>query len=212
MQLAPSDERAGRTIDELIEASSLGTPEAKAIRAQADPALVDRVLKRVDELEAERADPECNCNPLENTGGGHRGDCPAFEPECTCYEMTGGHQPMCPYGVMLHSKKAAERAGAEQGEATASVRLDGETVAIEAERRAPVQERGSSGAPGYRPPGTIAWAEHEQVFERYAARYGRGQSAERIAERGGFGYGEIVMFTGAEPKTWKPNDGSAGHQ
>lgn len=60
----------------------------------------------------ERADPDCNCNPLENTGGGHRGDCPAYEVECTCYEMTGGHQPMCPYGAMLNKKKAAERAGA----------------------------------------------------------------------------------------------------
>ena len=41
-------------IDALIEASSLGTPEAKAIRAQADPALVDRVLARADELAAQR--------------------------------------------------------------------------------------------------------------------------------------------------------------
>jgi hypothetical protein len=38
---------------------------------------------------------ECTCNPADNTGGGHLGTCPAFEPECTCYEVTGGHQPGC---------------------------------------------------------------------------------------------------------------------
>lgn len=47
----------------------------------------------------------CNCDPRETTGGGHRGDCPAYEPECTCYEMIGGHQPMCPYGAMLAMQK-----------------------------------------------------------------------------------------------------------
>jgi hypothetical protein len=41
------------TIEELIARSSLGTPEAKAIRAQADPADVARVMARVDELDEE---------------------------------------------------------------------------------------------------------------------------------------------------------------
>lgn len=40
-------------------------------------------------------DDECNCDPLAQTGGGHAYTCPAFEPECTCYEVTGGHQPGC---------------------------------------------------------------------------------------------------------------------
>ncbi len=51
----------------------------------------------------ERSDT-CNCDPLAQTGGGHATSCPEFEVECTCYEMTGGHQPMCPYGVMLHQR------------------------------------------------------------------------------------------------------------
>jgi hypothetical protein len=41
------------SIDELIERSSLGSPEAKAIRAGADPAVVQRVLDRADELARE---------------------------------------------------------------------------------------------------------------------------------------------------------------
>jgi hypothetical protein len=47
----------------------------------------------------------CDCDPLSNTGGGHSVTCPEYEPECTCYEMTGGHQPMCPYGVMLQQRR-----------------------------------------------------------------------------------------------------------
>jgi hypothetical protein len=69
-------------------------------------------------------------------------------------------------------------------------------------RRAPVQ--GDYRRVGTRVPGTIAWAEHLEAFESYAARYGRSQSAERIAERGGFGYLELVDFLGHEPKTWEP--------
>lgn len=38
---------------------------------------------------------DCNCKPEERTGGGHATDCPEWEPECTCYELTGGHQPGC---------------------------------------------------------------------------------------------------------------------
>lgn len=72
-------------------------------------------------------------------------------------------------------------------------------------RRAPVQgdHRIPRGEPG-REPGTIAWAEHLEIFEAYAKRYGRDQSAERIAERAGFGYREIVLFTGRPPTTWEP--------
>lgn len=39
------------TIHELIERSSLGTPEAKAIRAQTPPHVVDEIMRRVDERE-----------------------------------------------------------------------------------------------------------------------------------------------------------------
>jgi hypothetical protein len=44
---------------------------------------------------ADDEESACNCNPVDNTGGGHSGTCPEFEPECACYELTGGHQPGC---------------------------------------------------------------------------------------------------------------------
>lgn len=74
-------------------------------------------------------------------------------------------------------------------------------------RRAPVQyshDGGTKHGITYRPhgPGTISWAEHEEAWADYGARYG-GQSAERIAERGGFSYGELVDHLGHEPKTWR---------
>lgn len=45
-----------KTIEELIAASSLGTPEAVAIRAQADKDVVQKVLARSDELAALKED------------------------------------------------------------------------------------------------------------------------------------------------------------
>lgn len=53
-------------------------------------------------------------------------------------------------------------------------------------------------------PGTVSWAEHCEAWSDYAGRYGRDQSAERIAERGGFGYFELVGYLGHDPKTWGP--------
>lgn len=40
------------TIEELIDASSLGTPEAKAVRARTPRHVVDRIMQRVEEGEA----------------------------------------------------------------------------------------------------------------------------------------------------------------
>jgi hypothetical protein len=54
-------------------------------------------------------------------------------------------------------------------------------------------------------PGTIEWSEHVEIWERYAAQYGDGQSAERVAERGGFGYWEATKLLGHEPRTWRPH-------
>ena len=73
------------------------------------------------------------------------------------------------------------------------------------ERRAPVQGAyylpvGTVG----REPGTIAWSEHEEIWQAYAKRWGGSQSATRIAERGGFGYDEIIDLIGHAPKTWQP--------
>lgn len=73
-------------------------------------------------------------------------------------------------------------------------------------RRAPVQgcdARIPRGTPG-REPGTVAWAEHVEAWYDYARRYSNGQSAERIAERGGFGYDELVDHLGYAPRTWEP--------
>lgn len=72
-------------------------------------------------------------------------------------------------------------------------------------RRAPVQGdyRIPKGLPGHAP-GTVTWEAHEAAWEDYAKRYGRDQSAERIAERGGFGYAELTDHLGHPPKTWEP--------
>jgi hypothetical protein len=59
------------------------------------------------------------------------------------------------------------------------------------------------GQPGHAP-GTITWVEHLEAWEAYAKRYGTYQSAERIAERCGFGYWELTDQLGHAPKTWEP--------
>ena len=64
-------------------------------------------------------------------------------------------------------------------------------------RRAPVQ-----GDYRVRPAGTVAWWEHLEAYTAYAARYGKSQSAERLAERAGFGYQEMTTLLGHEPTTW----------
>jgi hypothetical protein len=74
-------------------------------------------------------------------------------------------------------------------------------------RRAPVQGNGCyvpRGDPREKGPGTVTWAEHLEAYATYASRYGTSQSAERLAERGGFGFGEITDLLGHEPKTWEP--------
>lgn len=84
-------------------------------------------------------------------------------------------------------------------------------------KRAPVQGDSTFGVGGFyreeaikelgrepRGPGTISWEEHERAWCDYARRYGRQQSAERLAERGGFGYGELIDHLGREPETWRP--------
>lgn len=46
---------------------------------------------------------------------------------------------------------------------------------------------------GYGPP-SIPWEIADKAFMRYSARYGKDQSLERIAERGGFGWCEMDLF------------------
>ncbi len=55
-------------------------------------------------------------------------------------------------------------------------------------------------------PGTITWEEHLEAYKEYSARYGNCQSAERLVERGGFGYAELVDLLGHEPTTWLPRE------
>jgi len=66
-------------------------------------------------------------------------------------------------------------------------------------KRAPVQGE-------YRysiPKGTISWEEHLEAWEAYSETYGSSQSAERIAERHGFGFLELVILLGHAPETWE---------
>lgn len=75
------------------------------------------------------------------------------------------------------------------------------------ERRAPVQRScfcTRRECPKQHKDGTIAWEEHERAWRDYARQFGYGQSAERIAQRHGFGYGELTEYLGHEPKTWEP--------
>ena len=69
-------------------------------------------------------------------------------------------------------------------------------------RRAPVQDERSDGVRAAVPEGSITWEEHLEVYERYAALYGTRQSAERLAERGGFGFYEAQTLLGRALKTW----------
>lgn len=54
------------------------------------------------------------------------------------------------------------------------------------------------------PAGTVSWQEHEKTWVEYAKKYGSSQSAEWLAERGGFSYWEMAGLLGHEPKTWSP--------
>jgi hypothetical protein len=67
-------------------------------------------------------------------------------------------------------------------------------------RRLHMADREPVNGPPY---GTIAREEHDEVWRWYAGKYGTGQDADRIAERGGFGLSEIVSFLGKMPTTWE---------
>ncbi len=58
-----------KTIEELIEASSLGTPEAKALRAQTPPEVVAEVLRRVKAQDAFCEPCDGPCRMPEETSG-----------------------------------------------------------------------------------------------------------------------------------------------
>jgi hypothetical protein len=56
-------------------------------------------------------------------------------------------------------------------------------------------------APVQAPYGTVAWWEHLEAWNKYQRKH-KGQSAERIAERAGFGYQELTTLLGHEPTTY----------
>jgi hypothetical protein len=70
--------------------------------------------------------------------------------------------------------------------------------------RAPVQGEFDCVPSQRKPYGTVDWAEHQEAWAVYNRRYpGNDQSAQCIAQRGGFGYREITEFLGHEPRTWR---------
>lgn len=79
---------------------------------------------------------------------------------------------------------------AEQTQALGPVHPDCPTCACG--KRAPV-------VPG----GSIAWSEHEAAWVAYSRVHGTAQSADDIAERGGFSIGELADLLQRQPSTWR---------
>lgn len=54
---------------------------------------------------------------------------------------------------------------------------------------------------------TVSWPAAERAYATYAKLYGRGQSLERLGERGGFGMLEFAMLrAGRRPGVDRPLD------
>lgn len=45
-----------------------------------------------------------------------------------------------------------------------------------------------------RPAGQVPWGVAEEAYKVYSRRYGTSQSLEHLADRGGFGWSELVML------------------
>lgn len=70
-------------IEDLIEASSLGTPAAKALRESVSEEEAQRIVDRVNQMRDER----CGIEDYEDEDGPHRCDRPAGHPgkhSCDC--------------------------------------------------------------------------------------------------------------------------------
>lgn len=85
---------------------------------------------------------------------------------------------------------------------------------IGSEKRAPVQGELEAlpNVPGHHPvvAGTISWLEHEEAWHSYNHAFRNEQSAERIAERGGFSYFELCGFLGRPPSSWRARERGVG--
>lgn len=112
----------------------------------------------------------------------------------------------CPMGILISNQDKPKHAGE-------IIIIDLETVKatvawmqawLKAVDRVPVQLSNRTATLPAQPAGTISRTEYLEIYEIYAKKYGRDQSADRLIERGGFDYNEIITITGAPPKTWKP--------
>lgn len=73
------------------------------------------------------------------------------------------------------------------------------------ERRAPVQADG--GPRPEHPAGTLAWAEFEEAWVKYAERMHDLEATipiDDLVALGGFNWFELAYYLGHEPTTWEP--------
>lgn len=78
----------------------------------------------------------------------------------------------------------------------ADLRLVLDALKAEVERLKAVERRTFplQASLGLRGPVNIPWSVAEKAYGAYALRFGRGQTLERLAERGGFSWAEMDMF------------------
>mgnify|MGYP000901226671 FL=1 len=53
-------------------------------------------------------------------------------------------------------------------------------------------------------PGSVSRQEFIAAYDAYVVKYGRNQSADRLIERGGFSFFELIALLGHEPETFEP--------
>ena len=74
------------------------------------------------------------------------------------------------------------------------------------DRRAPIQGEYSPDERKHYPAGSITWEEHLAVWDAYDKKWRCGQSAERVAERCGFGHREAEELLGRPLATFRPRE------
>lgn len=117
-----------------------------------------------------------------------------MERECEALSMAATTDPRCHVcGALITAELA------EESETPPRARVQRQTYCPKRQRHIGPREGG-------KPAGTIAWAEHLEAYEAYAALHGRRQTAERLEERGGFEWTELVELLGHEPDTWEPKE------
>jgi hypothetical protein len=70
---------------------------------------------------------------------------------------------------------------------------------LRVERWFPIQGNYVHGSAAHRPAGRVPWSIAELAYQTYSKWYGKDQSLERLAARGGFGWYELaVLLTGRQ--------------